>query len=104
MPRLLLTLTATAGVLALSSAPAGAASGYCTPTGDYCYSAKRERGVVLLRFDTFSFGDPVRTCVRSPRGRRDCRTFELSQRNSGLMGFTRRWSAHFPIAARAPTR
>lgn len=96
MRRLMLTLIATTVASALVTAQANAASTYCAPSGDYCYSAKRERGTVVLRFDTFSFSNPVRTCVRSPGGARDCRTFKLSKRKHGLRGFTRRWTKHFP--------
>jgi len=96
MRRALLTLTLVAAALCATSGQALAASTYCSPSGDYCYSAKRVAGVVQLRFDTFSFSDPVKTCVRAPAGSRVCRTFALTKRKAGLMGFTKRWSAHFP--------
>ncbi|HEX8157364.1 MAG TPA: hypothetical protein VF526_08250 [Solirubrobacteraceae bacterium] len=67
MRRLLLALIGTVAAGGLIATQAGAASTYCTPTGHYWYSAKLVRGAVMLRFDTFSFSDPVKTCVRSPR-------------------------------------
>ena len=95
--RLSLTLIATiTAACALAAAEARAASSYCSPSGDYCYSSKRESGVVVLRFQTFSFSGSVKVCVRSPGGTRDCRAFKLGRRGSDVMGFARRWSRHFP--------
>jgi hypothetical protein len=80
--------------LVLPSA-AQAASTYCSPTGDYCYSARDERGVVRIRLSTFSFTDPVNVCVSHLKGR-TCHRFRPRTQKHGLYGFAIRWSAYFP--------
>jgi hypothetical protein len=37
------------------SVDASARSSYCSPSGDYCQGAFKERGRLILRFSTFSF-------------------------------------------------
>jgi hypothetical protein len=96
MPRALLAVTLAAVVSGLVAAPASAASTYCSTSGDLCYAARRERGVVRLRFDTFSFTGRVRVCVTPPRGARACRSFRLVRHGMGVRGMNARWSAHFP--------
>jgi hypothetical protein len=76
-------------------APAVAASGYCSPTGDYCYSARDERGVVRIRPTTFSFQDPVNVCVSHRKGR-TCHRFTPRAQKHGIFGFAIRWSRSFP--------
>jgi hypothetical protein len=95
MPRALLAVALATAVCGLAAAPASAASTYCSSTGDVCYAARRQAGVVRLRLDTFSFSGPVRVCVTPPRGARTCRSFQLFRRAGGLRGMNARWSAHF---------
>ena len=91
---ILTALLVGAAVVAAAPAPA-AATGYCSPSGDQCYSAKRVEGQVRLQYSTFSFRGKLRTCVTAPGGRTDCRTFTLRVRN-GVSSIDVRWSAHFP--------
>ena len=84
----------------LPVASASAASAYCSPSGDYCYAAKKRSGVVRLSLDTFSFRGRVRVCVETPDSDVDCRRFRLRSRGDGLYGFSVRWSRHFPTAGR----
>jgi hypothetical protein len=81
-----------AGVLAGS---AGAASRYCSPTGDYCTSTTRQSGAVFLRLTTFSFSGRLRICVTDPRSRRVCRTFTL-RRHGGTWQVSVRWHRRYP--------
>lgn len=91
--------TAIAALVLAVPASAGAASGYCSPTGDYCYSAKRVRGVQMISFGTFSFQGTVRTCVTAPGRRRSCKRLRLRESN-GLYAFDVRWASHFPNRGR----
>jgi hypothetical protein len=84
-----------AAALGAAASPASAASSYCSPTGDFCLSAKAERGIVRLRLDTFSFTGKVEVCV-SHGSDRDCARFTLRPRKSGLHYIAVRWSRHFP--------
>ncbi len=87
----------TAGVATVAAAAPAAATSYCSPeTGDYCYSALKQRGVVRIGLDTFSFTGRVRTCVTQPGGARTCKRFTLRTKRSGIHGFRTRWSRHFP--------
>lgn len=78
-------------------APAAAASSYCSPTGDYCYSAGVRKGAVRLVLGTFSFRGRVRVCVTPPDGDTpDCRAFRLGKTKNGIYEVDVKWSAHFP--------
>jgi hypothetical protein len=81
--------------LGVGVAPAGAASAYCSPTGDYCYSAGNERGVVRIRLTTFSFQEPVEVCVSHRKGR-ECRRFTPRRTRHDAFAFAVRWSRWFP--------
>lgn len=96
--RLLVAALVTAAVVVLAApGQAGAASGYCSPTGDYCYSAKLRSGAVRLVLSTFSFRGRLRVCVSPPAGGpRDCRTFRLRRTSHGIYEVDVKWSAHFP--------
>lgn len=94
-PRLI-GASAAAALLALAlPAAAPAASGYCSPTGDYCYAARHEAGVVRIRLTTFSFQDPVTVCVSHRKGR-TCHRFTPRAQKHDLFGFAIRWSRSFP--------
>jgi hypothetical protein len=69
-------LAAIAGAL-VAVAPAAAKTSYCSPTGDYCTSVARVKGVRYLRFSTFSVRGLVRICVKDPTTRRVCHSFRL---------------------------
>jgi len=69
-------LAAIAGAL-VAVAPAAAKTSYCSPTGDYCTSVARVKGVRYLRFSTFSVRGLVRICVKDPTTRRVCHNFRL---------------------------
>ena len=47
--RLVLAGLVAAAVAAVTPASATAASGYCSPSGDYCYSARLRDGAVYVR-------------------------------------------------------
>ena len=93
---LLAALAGLAGTVAVP-ASAAAASGFCSPTGDYCTSAVVRQGAVRLALTTFSFTGKVRVCVAPPGGGTpDCRRFTLQNGPAGTFGIDVRWSAHFP--------
>ncbi len=102
MRRLILVAVSAAliSTFSLPLASASAASTYCSPSGDYCYAAKKRGGVVRIMLDTFSFRGRVKVCVQTPVGDVDCRRFKLRSRGDGLYGFSIRWSRHFPTAGR----
>jgi hypothetical protein len=80
-----------------AAAPAATASGYCSPTGDYCYSARVRNGAVRLVLGTFSFRGRVRVCVTPPGGGTpDCKAFRLGGTGNGIYEVDVKWSAHFP--------
>ena len=73
-------LTAAAAVLVLALAPGASAryrDRYCSPTGDYCTSAKRQAGAVKLSLSTFSFSGRYRLCVKPTVGAQTCKSFPL---------------------------
>jgi hypothetical protein len=86
---------AAACALGAGAAPAAAAGSYCSPTGDYCYSARDEHGVVRIRLVTFSFQEPVQVCVSHRKGR-SCHSFTPRVTKHHIYGFTVRWSRYFP--------
>jgi hypothetical protein len=102
------SLAAALAALAVALLVPGAADGksaFCSPTGDFCFAARKMSGRVTLQLDTFSFRGSVRTCVRPPGGGNGtCRSFRLRPRGNGLFGFRARWSAHFPRAGRGTYR
>ena len=79
-----------------SAASAAPRSSYCSPTGDYCTSVKKEGGAPYLRLGTFSFTGRYRLCVTPPTGGRTCKRFRLREEEAGIYGSRVRWGAHFP--------
>jgi hypothetical protein len=77
----LLVLSAIVGAL-VAAAPAAARTSYCSPTGDYCTSVARLKGIRYLRLGTFSFRGLVRICVRDPTTARVCHSFRLRKSGS----------------------
>jgi hypothetical protein len=93
MKRLLL-LTAVIGAAALAPAAAAKVS-YCSPTGDFCTSVAKVRGVRFFRVTSFAFTGRVKICVRDPKASRVCHSFRLT--NSGpAYGLSIRWLRHYP--------
>ena len=86
------------------AASAGAATGYCSPSGDYCTSTARLGGAVFLRLSTFSFRERIRICVTDPRGRRVCRRFGLRPRPQGVYEVKVRWHRHYPYGGKGTYR
>lgn len=85
-----------AAVVLLMPAVADARSGYCSPTGDYCLSAKTVKGQVRLQLGTASFRGKVDVCVTAPDASRTCKPFTLRRTPQDIYEIDARWSAHFP--------
>jgi hypothetical protein len=85
---------ATVALAGTSSAPASAATVYCSPTGDFCLGAIKRDGVRRLTLRTFSFGGRIQVCVTTPAGQTQCRRFRL-RRDRDLWVMDARWSSHF---------
>jgi hypothetical protein len=96
VPRIALIVAVVGAALAAASS-AGAASRYCSPSGDFCTSTQRISGAVYLRLSTFSFSGPVKVCVTEPGGIRQCRTFRLRRRGS-VWQLSLRWHTYFSPA------
>jgi hypothetical protein len=92
--RLLLVALAASGALALAGS-AGAVTSYCSPTGDYCTSVARLKGLRYLRFSTFSFRGLVRICVKAPASARVCHSFRL-RKVGPLYQVKVLWKRHYP--------
>ncbi|MEN0015004.1 MAG: hypothetical protein AAGC46_16665, partial [Solirubrobacteraceae bacterium] len=77
--RLAAATTVLAAALSLTTAaPVDAASGWCSPSGDYCTSVAKRGGVRTLSISTFSFRGDVDFCVQAPGGEDPvCRTRTL---------------------------
>jgi hypothetical protein len=99
-----LVLTIAVVVTLGAAASAGAANGYCSPTGDYCTSTQRQGGAVFLQLRTFSFRGTVRICVTDPRQRRLCRSFRLRPRPQGVFEVKVRWHRNYPNGGRGRYR
>ena len=101
MKRLLTVLSVTVLLAALLPAVAQAKhrpNAYCSPTGDFCISARRHDGVRKLKIDTFAHRGRYRLCVwkkSSPDDTRECKRFRLRHKGGGIYGDTVRWRRHF---------
>lgn len=63
-----------AGVLALAAAPGAKANAYCSPTGDYCFSAARVHERVVLQLNAAAhYWRKIEICVTPPAGGPTCR-------------------------------
>ncbi len=82
--------------MAVLATAAEARSSYCSASGDYCRSAKRRNGDVLLRIDTFSFSGCYRLCLRAPDRTASCKRFRLRRGRAGIYSSAKGWSRHFP--------
>ena len=74
--RAILVLAAISGLLFVATS-AQAGTSYCSPTGDFCTSVARLKGLRYLRLSTFSFRGLVKVCVRDPTADRVCHSFPL---------------------------
>ena len=92
----ILALLAAATLLAAPAQPAAAASNYCSPTGDYCYSASKRAPVRLTIALAAKYFDRYRLCVTGPDRERDCKRFRIRELDSGVAEGRVRWSRHFP--------
>jgi hypothetical protein len=101
---MLLPFVLVAGLAALAfAASAGAASSYCSPTGDYCTSAQRQSGAVYLRLSAFSNIGTIRICVTDPKAKRTCRSFALVKRGT-MWQVSVPWRSRYPSAGRGRYR
>jgi hypothetical protein len=82
------------GALALA-APAAAKDAYCSPSGDYCTSVAKLKGVRYLLLGTFSFTGKVKICVKDPTAARVCHSFRLT-RSGPLYVVKLIWKRHYP--------
>lgn len=101
MRRLTRLLVSATIVLALVPPPAQAGhrpSAYCSPSGDYCMSARKNAdGVRRLKFATFSFRGRIKVCVKAPDDTKKCIFDRLRDRNDdGVWVSNLRWRSHFP--------
>ena len=88
----LLAAVVTAAVLAPSAA---AQVTYCSPTGDFCTSVKKLKGIRPFRITSFAFSGRVKICVRSPKGGPVCHSFRLAKQGPAY-GLSIRWLRHYP--------
>jgi hypothetical protein len=85
------------------AAPAGAKVSYCSPTGDYCTSVAKLKGVRYLRLGTFSFTGRVKICVKDPSATRVCHSFKL--RKAGPLYQAKvLWKRNYPDRGRGTYR
>jgi hypothetical protein len=92
--RRVVLLAAVTGAL-LAAAPAEAKTSYCSPTGDYCMSVARIKGVRYLRFSTFSVRGILKICVRDPKNARVCHSFRL-RKSGDLYSAKVIWKRRYP--------
>jgi hypothetical protein len=87
-------LVASLGALVFTASSAAKES-YCSPTGDYCTSVAKLKGVRYLRIGTFSFTGRVKICVQDPTAARVCHRFRLTG-SGGMWEVKLIWKRHYP--------
>jgi hypothetical protein len=92
--RRLLLVAVVAAAAALAPAAAAKVS-YCSPSGDYCTSVAKLKGIRFFRITSFAFNGRVRICVRDPKGGRVCHSFRLNKQGPAY-GLSIRWRRHYP--------
>ena len=104
--RRLLTQAGATGLLLLApaAASAGVEDSYCSPSGDYCESVLKEKGVRYLHFATFSLRGEMKVCVTPPHGERTCRMRRLREFRTGFFRVRTRWAKSFPRAGKGRYR
>jgi hypothetical protein len=91
--------------LATTATPAGAASTYCSPSGDLCYGAFAGRPPIKLRVTLAAkYFSRYRLCVTDPAGSRTCRRFSIRAGARGTYGSSVRWSRRFPDSGKGVYR
>ena len=93
--RRLLLLAVVFGAAVLAPAAAAKVS-YCSPTGDYCTSARKVSGVRYLRISSFAFTGRVSICVRARKGGPVCHSFRLRKAGAGTYSINIRWRRYYP--------
>jgi hypothetical protein len=85
------------GISLVLAATAGAAmrDRYCSPTGDYCTSARKSGGAIKLRLATFSLTGRYRLCVKPTRRAATCKSFPLRRGGDQWVSEVR-WYKNFP--------
>lgn len=84
-------------VLAVAASPASARSGFCSSSGDVCYSAqKRSDNVHLLLTLQAKYFPSYTLCVKAPTGASECHKFKVLKTGT-VFGSTVRWSKHFRV-------
>jgi hypothetical protein len=77
-------------------ASAAAKTTYCSPTGDFCTSAGKLKGVRYLRITTFAFTGSVKICVKAPSTAAPvCHRFRLAKMGPAY-GLSLIWKRHYP--------
>ena len=89
------------GLLLPSSA--GAASSFCSPSGDFCIRIARDGGSPVFSIGTFAHRGRYTLCVTAPDSSRVCKRSLLTPEVHDLFGSHVRWSRQFPTRARAST-
>ena len=97
-------LLCTLGASLLVAGPAGAASSYCSPTGDYCTQIFKRDGHRHFALRTFSHRGQVKFCVAGPNGNKTCRNRRLRKSGNGIYVARIRWDTNFPKAGRGTYR
>jgi hypothetical protein len=92
--RAIVVLAAIVGALFVATS-AQAGTSYCSPTGDFCTSVARLKGLRYLRISTFSFRGLVKICVRDPSAARTCHSFRL-RKTGPLYQVKVLWKQHYP--------
>lgn len=75
-----------ATVQAKTKSPAKQSSlaGYCSPSGDFCTSVRRENGRVKLILRTLAFRGGYKICIKPEDGKGECRGFRLTETRKGV--------------------
>jgi len=68
---------------------------YCSPTGDYCTSVAKTKGVRYLTVRSFAFNGRIKICVRDPKGGRVCHSFRMTKGGPAYV-LSIRWRRHYP--------
>lgn len=95
-PRIATALIAITGLTLLAAPAAHAAASYCSPSGDFCTSARKAKGVRTLWIGTFAHRGKVRICVAARDGEPVCRTRTLRRTSGGVYEAQIKWSSNYP--------
>jgi hypothetical protein len=90
-----LVLVAVVLAAAVLAPTAAAKVTYCSPTGDFCTSVKKLKGIRPFRITSFAFNGRVKICVGAPKGGPVCHSFRLTKQGPAY-GLSIRWLRHYP--------